>query len=99
MNGQTLGKRRPAVIRWADMFREADKRVKALEKEIADRDDQIFRLKEQLKAEQGLVAALEKMSYRPNQLACYVERLAKARRILAAINEWAKTPKSKKKAA
>lgn len=92
-------KRPRAVTRWADMFDESEKRIKSLEKELAERDDHVFRLTEQLKAERGLVDALEKMSYKPNQLACYVEKLAKARRILAAINDWAKTPKSKKKAA
>lgn len=76
---------------------EADKRVIALENELAEKDDRIFRLSEQLKAERGLVSALEKMSYKPNQLKCYVEGLDKARRILKAIDAWAKTPKAKSK--
>lgn len=87
----TITRRRPALIRWADMFREAEKRIASCEQEIAAKDDRIFRLTEQLKAERELNKCLERMSYKPNQLKDNLERLDKARRILKAIDSWAKT--------
>lgn len=82
-------KRRPAIINYRTLLAESEKREKTLTAEILKRDDTILRLTKQLDAERGLVAALEKMSYRPNQLACYLEKLDTARRIHRAVGEWA----------